>query len=607
MITKDNNFTAVWNKLIDNTDNKTLYKLSNLFALEFNEGKTKHSNDDLEALLVLHKAAEMTLISSSINEPLVSKIQLPDYYSFNPNDFSQRDLDVLEKIVNTISFSPLVARINDLLWILGKPRKPIFATNAIEAYIDFDLDKSAWHTEQKPSFERAIKLCRQIKDVDKLSDIEILIFSAFQKASNDDDVFCEMLGKFIEVQRLLSSKKPQVFETLKKLGIKNIERSQYKEAIGKFNICLNIYSAKDYIKDRSDLNSLIGDSLVCLGDEYLIADSDQSLFAKSQFEQAITVYQKVPTELRDRHSIKAKLTTTRKKITEAGLISIENMDVIKTEIENAEEGVNQARALVSNKPTIVEALVCFSLLCRSPSVEQLIKDEKENLKNGFLTSFIASKKLSENGRTIAKSPELNFDKSGEMDDQFYLNKASEFFEHRMNYCVQIFILPALEVIIKEHYIDKTFVYNMCVHSPIVPVQNRSTVCEAIWLGIEYMFPAAIYLIAPMVENLIRERMKKEGVSTTVIDINHIENEIGLSALLEREEASMIFGQDLLFELKSVFTNPHCTNLRNEVAHGLLSDSKSLSVGPVYAWYLLLRLVINSLVNLSEKNDFKETS
>lgn len=66
--------------------------------------------------------------------------------------------------------------------------------------------------------------------------------------------------------------------------------------------------------------------------------------------------------------------------------------------------------------------------------------------------------------------------------------------------------------------------------------------------------------------------------------------------MEMEEALKLFGEDLTFEIKSVFTDALGFNLRNEVAHGLLDDNTSSSIHTIYAWWMILRLVIRSLVN-----------
>ena len=89
-------------------------------------------------------------------------------------------------------------------------------------------------------------------------------------------------------------------------------------------------------------------------------------------------------------------------------------------------------------------------------------------------------------------------------------------------------------------------------------------------------------------------LKQNGLVTTHTDQDGIENEIGLSSLVNLDGAREILGDDLWFELQAVFTDSLSANLRNEVGHGLLDDETSNSLYSVYAWWMVLRLIIRNL-------------
>lgn len=72
--------------------------------------------------------------------------------------------------------------------------------------------------------------------------------------------------------------------------------------------------------------------------------------------------------------------------------------------------------------------------------------------------------------------------------------------------------------------------------------------------------------------------------------------------MELPETEQIFGKSLVFELKSIFTEAIGFNLRNNVAHGLLDDNDSISLASIYAWWMILRLVIRSIVSGQIKRD-----
>ena len=96
--------------------------------------------------------------------------------------------------------------------------------------------------------------------------------------------------------------------------------------------------------------------------------------------------------------------------------------------------------------------------------------------------------------------------------------------------------------------------------------------------------------------MVRWHLKARNVRTTILDANGIENEVGLSSLLDLSEVNDIFGKDLAFELKALFADPFGPNLRNEVAHGLLEYDAAQSVYAIYAWWFFFRLVFKTYLN-----------
>ncbi len=112
-------------------------------------------------------------------------------------------------------------------------------------------------------------------------------------------------------------------------------------------------------------------------------------------------------------------------------------------------------------------------------------------------------------------------------------------------------------------------------------------------GVDYDFHAALYLLAPQLEHLVRVHFKNAGLSTTTLDRVGVENELGLSTLMEDEMASEVLGEDLAFEIKALFCSAHGTNFRNEVAQGLLDAAVANSPDGIYAWWLILNLVFKS--------------
>ena len=142
---------------------------------------------------------------------------------------------------------------------------------------------------------------------------------------------------------------------------------------------------------------------------------------------------------------------------------------------------------------------------------------------------------------------------------------------------------------------KPILYMRENHTKENPEKREILVANALYQGFELDFRSAIHLLAPQVENMVRQLLKRNGLVTTHTDPNGIENEMGLSSLVSIVGAREILGDDLWFELQAVFTDSLSANLRNEVGHGLLDDDTSNSLYSVYAWWVVLRLVVRNVI------------
>ncbi|MEJ1229854.1 MAG: DUF4209 domain-containing protein [Galbitalea sp.] len=128
-------------------------------------------------------------------------------------------------------------------------------------------------------------------------------------------------------------------------------------------------------------------------------------------------------------------------------------------------------------------------------------------------------------------------------------------------------------------------------SAIVPKDRLRLYAKGLLAGCNLDFETALHLLVPQVENLVRFHLNQAGVATTRIDpLTHVESEVGLSALMELDEVLPIFGEDVVFEIRALMCGPIGPNLRNEVAHGLVSDSMAASVHSLYVWWFCFRLV-----------------
>ena len=251
---------------------------------------------------------------------------------------------------------------------------------------------------------------------------------------------------------------------------------------------------------------------------------------------------------------------------------------------------------MSNKPDFPSALIAFSGF-RALDTEIIEKQLQSQKQHSFLSDFFSSSIfISPDGRVVAKSDESTKD---------HINR-QQILCRNITRTVSACILPALHQLLLEHTVTRQSIYELCYYSPVVPQGRAKQLSEALFLGFEYNFDTVIHLICPQFEHLFRCALKKAGAITTHIDQNNcIEDELSLNSLVDMPEAPGLWGEDILMNIKTVFTEAAGFNLRNNVAHGLLNDNQANSRESVYAWWLVLKIVILSLAEREDDNSSKD--
>lgn len=552
--------------------------------------------EQAKILELLGRSVSMMLNPNSLSEPFKPHYQ--DYQagrrSTLPEDFTKDELAFFEDILDDINEPWLKARLSDLLWLCKKPKNPGHAKIAIESYIIHPIDPDAWHRDIKNCWERAAVLCKQIRDFDKLNEIKNQLFVAFDIEYPSSKFMALWLADLMDKLKIDSDFREDIAHALYRIGNVLKEEGDFNSARSYFELATKKYQQCDVKQDWLECLVSTAD---CFEREANSRSGDSNMVANSFYENAIQAYRRIPAKHRDAYEVNNKIKLIRTKITDSGQASLDEMRFVKTPGVDISNIIELSLAHVSGKNSFEEALLYFTGLYPGPEYNKLSTIAKENMKQSLLGSLLGSSHMSGDGRVVAKTPPMNLN-SGEdaPANQAVLHRQiQQQFAIEIKLVVEGQILPALRQMLMEHRASKEFLEALCHHAPIVPQDRKCLLGYALWLGFEHDFGNAIHLLCPQVEHIVRIQLKEAGSHTSNIDQEGIENENGLSTLMDLTEATQIFGEDLVFEIKSVFTDVLGFNLRNEVAHGLLDDNSSSTISTIYAWWMILRLVVRSIM------------
>jgi len=560
------------------------------FAIQVRKDKNEPLANALDLCACI---LSMKLNPNSANEPFGAIRRLSNKRTAIADDFSEVELSFIANVMNEIKEPMIQARFADLLWLLTTPKKVDFVRSAIQAYISLPINSNNWKEDIDDCWERAIRLARKINDKKAIEQIELSLLTAFRLEYSDTPFMQLWIGELIEGSGLCKNEHVElgdsIFNTAKTLH----EEGAYRESRSYLELAVTLFQIN---RDEDNCLAALLLNAECHESEGDAKSGDHigsQMVANTFYTSALQAYRRIPVKHRVTLKVDEKLREIRDKITKAGVRSLDEMGQVKSQSMDIKDIIDLAIKHVEGKETLEQALLYYTGFATTNY--QILKERSIELLNQFpLSSLFGTTHMAGDGRVIAKTPSIGFGGDAEESDEVLKRKIIQSHQIDVHLAVQGQIIPGLDQILSEFRVSRRFIELLCTHSPIVPNDRIYLFSSALWLGFEHDFSNAIHLLCPQVEHMIRIKFKAEDILTSNIDRNDIENENGLSTLLDNERAEEILGEDLLFEMKAIFTDSIGDNLRNNSAHGLLNDNSASSYGSVYAWWMILRLVVRSL-------------
>ena len=558
------------------------------------QGRVEHG----KVLWLLADACSMMLSPSSPNEPFKPFAVFHDRRSVIPDDLLDTDITFFAEIVDAVDDNWLKARLSDLLWLKGKPRNTAFALKAIDAYRCLPLDTDTWVHGGRECWPRAISLARMLKRGagDRLQQMEATIVTAFDATKRDDGFLGLWLADLLKSNGLGRAHRANVAKKLEALAREFDGEGDLHRAREYFSAAAEWFRAVPDQSKAAEMTVAVAEGWVKEAVARTASESPSHMVAASFYENAIQTYRTIPRAERSTHRVDERIAEIRARLNDSGERALGEMELIQMPGVDITQLIEKARRSVTGK-SAQHALLAFANLHRGANAEELRDNALERMRQYPLQSLFAATVMSRDGRVIAKRPAMSLGSELTADDEIAIRaEMIRDYGILVSIVVQGDIWPALEVLLLEHRLREVDFIALARNSPIVPKDRAGLFGKALFAGYERDFVTALHLLIPQIEHLVRVHLKQAGAKTTNIDKDGIQNENGMSTLLELPEAEQVFGKDLTFELNSLFCDAFGPNLRNELAHGLLDEDGCNSPFAIYAWWLALRLTFNTRWN-----------
>jgi uncharacterized protein DUF4209 len=555
-----------------------------------------------KVLWLLAEACSMMLTPSSTQEPYRPYIVIDGKRSVIPDDLTESDISFFALIVDVADYPFLKARLADLVWLRQQPRDVQFALAAIDAYRLVPLDTETFLHGGRECWERALRLTLLLGDGagERLNDMVKSILEAFKSASVDDRYLALWLSELLDDNRLGRSQARLIAEHLEALARGFDTAGDLHRTRDYLNAAANWFKTASEDAKSAEMTAAVAESWAREAVARISSDDPSHMVAASFYENAIQTYRTIPRSERAAHNVDERIAELRNHLNAAGEKSLDELSTYQSPGIDISEIIHNARQAVRGKDA-VEALRAFANVYHEVDADDLRSKAIVNIQKHPLQHLFDATMYSRDGRVIAKRPSMNMvSPSTDGDETVIISEMLRTYSILVGIVVQGNILPAHDVLLQEHRFREGDFIAMASQSPIVPKDRAQLFGKALFSGYDQDYVAAIHLLTPQIENMVRVHLKISRITTTNLDKNGIENENGLSALMESPESDNVFGKNLAFEIRALFCDAMGPNLRNALAHGLLSADGCESVYAVYAWWLGLRIVFNTYWNTTRK-------
>lgn len=573
-------------KLVATAGERQCFAYSEAISPLFGEPSTLGSAQ-LTSLRFVSATLLMSLRAEQPAEPFGPMFVFGERRSPIPSDFPRDSLLSLGDWALSLKDPELRARFLDLIWTQAKSFPS--AQGAINAYIESAInleDPKAWPPCLE-RFERALRIAASLgkANIEARNRVLMQIEAALERHAGKDPLYLTL-----RLSRLLLEFHHGNPTAIARFANTGAERA---EVNGEF------WRARDYFQLAADCHQRSGDvaaqgSSLRQAAEALAKEAEAALTqpgrgaiaAASILAQAVDAMRQAPEGKERSAALHERMLALQPN-------AVSEMRQLSTEVD-ATTIVEKAIGTVRGK-SFRDAVISMCHFVRPPKIEQLIAQVHEQAKSSVFGSLIHADIVNFRGKVVARVPPLTYGIQDLKDDGL---RARMFQSARLErgLKVQAMMNPARQEIVSVHNPNRQDVIELIRNSPWIPPGHSESVVRALLVGFHGDMIVLAHLLPPQFEAVLRHIVESMGGTTSMLEPGRIQPERPIASLLESEEAERALGRDAVFELQDLLADSLGTNLRNEIAHGLLEDDCLFGSDVLYAWWLMLRfLMLTSLI------------
>jgi Domain of unknown function (DUF4209) len=494
-----------------------------------------------------------------------------------PNDLTKRHVDALATFLAVVKTPVLRARLADVLWYCLTPRNPEHARSAIAIYLRLAeewFSPDNWVLSEQ-YFSRAFRISAQLGR--QSAEFAMVLATAWsflgRLDGNDPLYYTERIVSRI-MGTLSSAQATTLFDRVKGIADQSLVSYDFERARTYYDLSIRLAKALERAEEVKSLRLVRAET-----------HATQGLMAPNETQRSM--YLRIARqELLNAGAPRERISEVSALLDESQVLAVNEMTSIGTEFSLGQLP-DYVRDLVRGHDPI-KALWILAGIPVMPSRQRAREVAEEGVKKHVFAYGFGRRHLSRDGRQQGETPGAIG--SSESDrEAAILGAMRDHAAHGRMYAVLGAIEPGRNQLLVQHEYTLTEIYAMLRPRPFIPQGHHLLWAKAIHAGLVGEYDVAVHILAPQMENALREVLRRQG-EIVYSTRDGVQSLISIENVLDHPKSLHIFGDDFLFALDTSLAGRLGANVRNDVAHGLFNDVGSNSYDAAFVWWLALRLL-----------------
>lgn len=495
---------------------------------------------------------------------------------------------VLKTLAPDISDAEMRARVADVLWTKARPRDYRMAELAITSYLEAAeiLENIDFGVPQEVRLERAMQLAASLRNPKYMTELTQRIEALLDKHDGEGATPTFVDVSFMELLQAHKHDDPLKHAAMVERAAVHAESNHNWDLARSLWRIVARWHAIAGDADKQRVAFRRGSETHVQEAEDALARTPPSYTAASHhLATAIEAYRRIE-GYKQIEGIQERIDELHKTLLKYQMKTVGEMAAFADEID-VTELVRRATETVQGK-TLEEALVSLVLLGSSPKVSALRSQLEENAQRFPLQHRIGQVMQNEDGKIVGRSPGMVSDDPSDMSAAIKtrLHQNANLYQQLH---AQSVVEPARQQINLEHSARISDFIPFVQNNPFIPPGRDLIYARGLHAGLTGDFLTAAHLLIPQIEHSIRFVLNSREVITSGLDARLIQDEVDLNELLYLPVVKEILGEDITFDLQGLLVERFGSNLRNRLAHGLISHNGFYTWEVTYLWWLTLRL------------------